>query len=66
MCPRFKRKHKRKFNPRDAPIVNCTECVNCQYIGEGDYLCDVHMKIIIQDFDMSTSYRKCFAFIKDV
>lgn len=62
MSKRHKHKHK-KSNPRkDIPVVNCLDCSNCQYLGEGDYLCDARMKIIIQDFDMSMAYRPCSTF----
>ena len=63
MSRRYKRKHK-KVPPALLPICDCTECDNCQYIGEGDFLCDVRMKLVIQDWDMSTSCRKCSTFIQ--
>jgi hypothetical protein len=58
-----KRKHK-KVPCALLPIRDCTECANCQYIGDGDFLCDVRMKLVIQDWDMSTSCRKCGTFIQ--
>ena len=64
MSRRHKRKHK-KVPPALFPMCNCIECANCQYLGEGDFLCDVRMKLVILDWDMSTSLRKCNTFIQE-
>jgi ribosomal protein S27E len=58
-----KHKHKQFHHSLNLPYVNCLECGNCLYIGEGDYLCDIRMKIIISDHDLSTSHRHCGDFI---
>lgn len=64
MSRRYKRKHK-KVPPALFPICDCTQCANCQYLGDGDFLCDVRMKLVIIDWDMSTSWRKCNTFISE-
>ena len=62
MSRRHKRRHK-KIPVSLAPLRNCTECANCQYLGEGDFLCDVRMKLVITDWDLSTSVRPCSTFM---
>lgn len=38
----------------------CENCVYCNYIGEGDYYCDMIQEIVITDFNESTDdYRGC-------
>lgn len=64
MPKRYKRKYK-KVPFADAPKRDCTQCANCEYLGEGDFLCDVRMKLVIQDWDMSTAFRKCNTFIQE-
>lgn len=32
-------------------MITCSdECDNCIYIGEGDFICDKLMEIVIEDF----------------
>lgn len=64
MSKRHKRKYK-KVPTVMVPMRDCTQCANCQYLGEGDFLCDVRMKLVITDWDMSTSCRKCNTFISE-
>jgi hypothetical protein len=34
-------------------------CDCCQYIGEGDFLCDKHMEIVVSDWVPTESYLMC-------
>lgn len=38
-----------------APAV----CDCCQYIGEGDFLCDKHMEIVASDWVPTENYLMC-------
>ena len=34
-------------------------CDCCQYIGEGDFLCDKHMEIVVSDWTPTENYLMC-------
>ena len=38
----------------DPGVCNC-----CQYIGEGDFLCDKHMEIVVSDWEPTENYLMC-------
>ena len=38
----------------DPGICDC-----CQYIGEGAFLCDKHMEIVVSDWEPTGSYLMC-------
>lgn len=40
-------------------IKDCYHCANCQYIGEGDSLCDMHQAIVLSDFTPTDEYMTC-------
>ena len=40
-------------------ICNPDLCPYCQYIGEGDFLCDKHMEIVVSDWEPTESYLMC-------
>ena len=40
------KRNRYKRCPNKEQVKCCFECVNCQYIGEGDHICDVSMEII--------------------
>lgn len=54
------RKHK-KAHDRFAFKKFCDPgvCDCCQYIGEGDFLCDKHMEIVVSDWTPTESYLMC-------
>ena len=54
------RKHK-KAHDRTKPKKVCDPgvCDCCQYIGEGDFLCDKHMEIVVSDWIPTESYLMC-------
>ena len=37
----------------------CFECAHCQYIGEGDHICDVNMEIITDDWEPTDMFYHC-------
>ncbi len=52
------RKGKRKKSKPQrfcAPAV----CDCCQYVGEGDFLCDEHMEIVVSNWVPTESYLIC-------
>lgn len=46
---------KKKKNCDDG----CFDCDNCCYIGEGDYICDIHGEIVIVEFGEPTEDFYC-------
>lgn len=36
-------------------------CDCCQYIGEGDFLCDKHMEIVVSDWEPTENHLMCQA-----
>lgn len=37
----------------------CSNCANCTYIGEGDYLCDSNMVIVMEEHFPNDNYNYC-------
>lgn len=35
-------------------MINCFNCANCLYVGEGGYICSMTNEFIIDDFVMPT------------
>ena len=56
----MRRKHK-KVHDRPTPKRFCDPavCDCCQYIGEGDFLCDKHMEIVVSDWTPTENYLMC-------
>ena len=54
------RKHK-KVHDRTKPKKFCDPgvCDCCQYIGEGDFLCDKYMEIAVSDWEPTEYYLMC-------
>ena len=54
------RKHK-KAHDRSASRKFCDPgvCDCCQYIGEGELLCDKHMEIVVSDWKPTANYLMC-------
>ncbi len=46
---------KSKFRKFCDPAV----CDCCQYVGEGDFLCDQHMEIVVSDWEPTENYLMC-------
>lgn len=53
----------KKTNKKDKEenIKTCENCINCIYIGEGDFICDVDSppKVILTDFTPTDEYWYC-------
>lgn len=47
-----KRKRKRKHKI-------CYDCENCQYIGEGDSICDLTFEIVLADWTPTGNFMQC-------
>lgn len=54
MKPDNKRKHKKPDLER-----NCYNCDHCQYICEGDYICDFNQDIVIADWEPTGNFNSC-------
>lgn len=53
------KKKKKKKTPYFKSRKQCEKCGNCNYVGEGGFLCDVHMEIVIDDFAPTFEYLCC-------
>ena len=40
-------------------MLNCHNCENCTYIGEGDYMCGMSNEIVISDWQPTEDYYTC-------
>ncbi len=40
-------------------MIDCYDCDNCIYVGEGGYWCDRYNEIVIDDFIPSNSFMIC-------
>ena len=55
-----KKKHGgRSGRPRPKRFCDPGVCDCCQYIGEGDFLCDKHMEIVVSDWEPTEKYLMC-------
>ena len=52
---------RKKAHNRPAPKKFCDPgiCDCCQYIGEGDFLCDKYMEIVVSDWEPTANYLMC-------
>ena len=37
----------------------CYDCDNCCYIGEGDYICDIHGEIVMCEWEPTKDFYCC-------
>ncbi len=51
------RKGRRKSKPKKFCDPAACDC--CLYIGEGDFLCDKHMEIVVSDWVPTENYLMC-------
>lgn len=51
-----KRKHNKCHPDCDR---NCYNCNNCEYIGEGGYMCSMNNDIIIEDWQPTEDFNSC-------
>ena len=57
----MKKKQKKK-NPdieRKQRFCDPGACDCCQYIGDGDFLCDKHQTIVVSDWEPTEDYMIC-------
>ncbi len=48
---------RKKSKPKrfcDPAVCDC-----CLYVGEGDFLCDKHMEIVVSDWEPTENYLMC-------
>ena len=57
---------KRSNAPRPKKFCDPGVCDYCQYIGEGDLLCDKHMEIVFSDWMPTENYLMCQVRNKDI
>ena len=38
---------------------SCFECDKCQYIGDGDHLCEVSMTLVTDDWEVTDDFYHC-------
>lgn len=55
-----KKTHSRRNKaPKPKKFCDPGVCDCCQYIGEGDFLCDKHMEIVVSDWEPTANYLIC-------
>jgi len=54
MSRRGKSKKSKSKKFCDPAVCDC-----CQYIGEGDFLCNQHMEIVVSDWEPTENYLMC-------
>lgn len=57
-------KPKRNRSPSNDPekkprFCDPSACHCCQYIGEGDFICDEHQEIVVSDWEPTDKYMIC-------
>lgn len=60
-------KHRKKKNPmpeRKPRFCDPGSCDCCQYIGDGDFLCDRHQTIVVSDWEPTKDFMICKRRIK--
>ena len=55
----MRRKHKKVHGRSPKKSCDPGVCDCCQYIGEGDFLCDKYMEIVVSDWEATESYLMC-------
>lgn len=53
------KKRKQKPQEQSEAVKRCFECGNCQYIGEGDHICDLNMELITDDWEPTDMFYHC-------
>ena len=54
-----KKRNGRNKTPKPKNFCDPGVCDCCQYIGEGDFLCDQHMEIVVSDWTPTENYLMC-------
>ena len=53
------KKTRRSRNSEPKKFCDPSVCDCCQYVGEGDFLCDKHMEIVVSDWEQTENYLMC-------
>lgn len=55
-----RKKHRKQRDPeRKLRFCDPGACHCCQYIGDGDFLCDEHQTIVVSDWEPTEDYMCC-------
>jgi hypothetical protein len=52
-------KKKRSVKLKRPKMCDPAICSCCQYIGEGDFVCDKYMEIVVSDWEPTEDYLLC-------
>ena len=52
-------KKDRRSKSKPKKFCDPAVCDCCLYIGEGDFLCDEHMEIVVSDWVPTENYQMC-------
>lgn len=53
-------KSKKKKNSKPRPkLCDPALCDCCQYIGEGDFICDKHQEVVVADWEPTENFLMC-------
>lgn len=55
----MKRKKRSKTSDRKQRFCDPGACDCCQYIGDGDFLCDKHQVIVVSDWEPTGDHMIC-------
>ena len=51
----------RRNKSKAKKVCDPSVCDCCLYVGEGDFLCDEHMEIVVSDWKPTENYLMCQA-----
>lgn len=54
-----KRRARRTVTKAEPECKTCYECGNCQYICEGDFICDVDMTLVVDGWTPTNEFYHC-------
>lgn len=50
----------KKVKPKKSAVFcDPAVCDCCQYIGEGDFVCDKYLEIVVSDWEPTEEYMMC-------
>ena len=54
-----KKKGKKPAAQKPTRFCDPAACDCCQYIGDGDFMCDKHMEIVVSDWEPTENFMIC-------
>ena len=51
--------HRKKNRKPLTQNINCYNCNNCTYIGEGDHFCDMTNDVVISEWEPTEDFYQC-------